>query len=56
MYDAYAQSWVFDAEHAGTSNDGTTAKGPYFDVLQNGTPQKPTVNKPNGLQNGMVSN
>lgn len=54
VYDAYAQSWVFDAEHAGTSNDGTTAKGPYFDVLQNGTPQKPTVNKPNGLQNGMV--
>ncbi|XP_072383107.1 uncharacterized protein [Diabrotica undecimpunctata] len=53
VYDAYAQSWVFDAENAGCSN-GTSGKGPYFEVLQNGTPQKPSNGAVNSMQNGMV--
>ncbi|XP_018569844.1 uncharacterized protein LOC108909882 [Anoplophora glabripennis] len=53
---AYAQSWVFDAENAGCSNSGAVETS-YFKVLQNGTPKKPR-RKSNGfqvgLQNGMV--
>ncbi|KAJ8949722.1 hypothetical protein NQ314_008120 [Rhamnusium bicolor] len=52
VYNAYAQSWVFEAENASCSNSGGV-EAPYFKVLQNGTPKKPGK-KPNGLQNGMV--
>lgn len=57
-FNAYAQSWVFDAENAGCSNSGAVETS-YFKVLQNGTPKKPR-RKSNGLQvglqNGMVRN
>lgn len=57
-FNAYAQSWVFDAENAGCSNSAAAApEASYFKVLQNGTPKKPR-RKSNGLQvglqNGMV--
>ncbi|KAJ8978526.1 hypothetical protein NQ317_000898 [Molorchus minor] len=49
-YNAYAQSWVYDAENAGCSNGEGVE--PYFKVVQNGTPKKPP-RKPAGMQNGM---
>ncbi|CAG9864594.1 unnamed protein product [Phyllotreta striolata] len=52
VYEAYAQSWVFDSDNAGPSN-GTPGKAPYFDVVQNGTPKRQS-NKSASLQNGMV--
>ncbi|KAG5866848.1 hypothetical protein JTB14_026130 [Gonioctena quinquepunctata] len=39
VYNAYAQSWVFDAENAGSSKTNLGG-GPYFKALQNGTPKK----------------
>ncbi|KAJ8937765.1 hypothetical protein NQ318_006628, partial [Aromia moschata] len=58
VYNAYAQSWVFDAESAGCSNGGAAVvpaadATPYFKVVQNGTPRR-QGRKPIGLQNGMV--
>ncbi|KAJ8922378.1 hypothetical protein NQ315_004321 [Exocentrus adspersus] len=56
-FNAYAQSWVFDAENAGCSNNGAV-ETPYFKVLQNGTPNKPRRKSTGlqiGLQNGMVN-
>ncbi|KAH1010788.1 hypothetical protein HUJ05_005032 [Dendroctonus ponderosae] len=50
IYDAYAQSWVFDAENPGTSNGLSPSSGsPYLKILQNGTPKNPQA-RPNGLQ------
>ncbi|ENN72958.1 hypothetical protein YQE_10411, partial [Dendroctonus ponderosae] len=50
IYDAYAQSWVFDAENPGTSNGLSPSSGsPYLKILQNGTPKNPLA-RPNGLQ------
>ncbi|XP_049818563.1 uncharacterized protein LOC109599018 isoform X2 [Aethina tumida] len=51
VYDAYAQSWVFDAENAGCSTN--PASSPYTKITQNGTPRDPTP-KSNGIQNGVV--
>lgn len=52
VYDAYAQSWVFDAENAGCSNGSAGAnEAPYLRILQNGTPKNP-LGRPGGLQNG----
>lgn len=52
MYDAYAQSWVFDSENAGSSNGATPANNStYVKITQNGTPKNP-LGRPNGLQNG----
>lgn len=53
IYDAYAQSWVFDAENPGCSNGsaGTNNESAYLKILQNGTPKNP-LGRPNGLQNG----
>ncbi|XP_056635882.1 uncharacterized protein LOC130444651 [Diorhabda sublineata] len=53
VYDAYAQSWVFDADNASCSN-GISGKGPYFEVLQNGTPQKSTNGTATNVQNDIV--
>ncbi|XP_076264077.1 uncharacterized protein LOC143198622 isoform X4 [Rhynchophorus ferrugineus] len=52
VYDAYAQSWVFDTDSAGCSNGSAGAnETSYLRILQNGTPKNP-LGRPAGLQNG----
>lgn len=70
VYNAYAQSWVFDAQENASCSNNNTAQQPHFKALQqNGdTPQKKKVSSHSnkqkkhsggivttGLQNGMVS-
>ncbi|KAF5294115.1 hypothetical protein FQA39_LY13486 [Lamprigera yunnana] len=40
-YNAYAQSWVFDADNGSCSNNG--ANSPYVKLSQNGTPKSSTL-------------
>ncbi|VEN34400.1 unnamed protein product [Callosobruchus maculatus] len=55
-YDAYAQSWVFDAEN-NASCSNSKDHGGYFRVVQNGTPKKPSSGggrSTRGMHNGIV--
>ncbi|CAH1986666.1 unnamed protein product [Acanthoscelides obtectus] len=55
-YDAYAQSWVFDAENNPSCSNSKDHSG-YFRVVQNGTPKKPASGggrSTRGMQNGIV--
>ncbi|XP_074038514.1 uncharacterized protein [Leptinotarsa decemlineata] len=54
VYNAYAQSWVFDAENPGSSH-ATSEDGPYFKVLQNGTPKKSGKSSHKKLQSLLVT-